>query len=627
MAAFAEATRILFKIIQTTHHLQNTAVTGGKPVPPASLQRKMRELATLVRPASPTEDTMMKLAGNALNWLHTCMQILEEHYQMILQQLTERLKRIHLTNWPEAFQVATRWARKKFGRKLHRTTLDIAESTITPTNTQRSTTNTVSTSNRYAALADTPTTPTQDMEDHGHSTPGPAPEPVPKRVASPEADNFPQKPCTYTEEYTDQEYYRHGTTGTVLSCSGNLTVSTKLQEHCSDRREACSTSKPAKEDAGTGYPREAGVPHRGHHDETGRKRTELAPHMYADPGRTLPDDTATTHGETEENPPHKLAGSIPGGYQVGKEEVWKETTPNHPGHSRKHNYTHKHSEEHYKHSLHKQQIRSTGRHPTTPTQDMEDHGHSTPGPAPEPVPKRVASPEADNFPQKPCTYTEEYTDQEYYRHGTTGTVLSCSGNLTVSTKLQEHCSDRREACSTSKPAKEDAGTGYPREAGVPHRGHHDETGRKRTELAPHMYADPGRTLPDDTATTHGETEENPPHKLAGSIPGGYQVGKEEVWKETTPNHPGHSRKHNYTHKHSEEHYKHSLHKQQIRSTGRHPTTPTQDMEDHGHSTPGPAPEPVPKRVASPEADNFPQKPCTYTEEVQKNRGRPWGLGD
>ncbi|KAJ8350983.1 hypothetical protein AAFF_G00168720 [Aldrovandia affinis] len=159
MAAFAEATRILFKIIQTTHHLQNTAVTGGKTVPPASLQRKMRELATLVRPASPTEDTMMKLAGNALNWLHTCMQILEEHYQMILQQLTERLKRIHLTNWPEAFQVATRWARKKFGRKLHRTTLDIAESTITPTNTQRSTTNTVSTSNRYAALADTPPPP------------------------------------------------------------------------------------------------------------------------------------------------------------------------------------------------------------------------------------------------------------------------------------------------------------------------------------------------------------------------------------------------------------------------------------------------------------------------------------
>ncbi|KAJ8332391.1 hypothetical protein SKAU_G00425710 [Synaphobranchus kaupii] len=143
MAAFAEATRILFKIIQTTHHLQNTAVTGGKTVPPASLQRKMRELATLVRPASPTEDTMMKLAGNALNWLHTCMQILEEHYQEILQQLTERLKRIHLTNWPEAFQ---------------------------------------------------------DMEDHGHSTPGPAPEPVPKRVASPGTDNFPQKPCTYTEE-------------------------------------------------------------------------------------------------------------------------------------------------------------------------------------------------------------------------------------------------------------------------------------------------------------------------------------------------------------------------------------------------------------------------------------------
>ncbi|KAJ8335325.1 hypothetical protein SKAU_G00386680 [Synaphobranchus kaupii] len=345
MAAFAEATRILFKIIQTTHHLQNTAVTGGKTVPPASLQRKMRELATLVRPASPTEDTMMKLAGNALNWLHTCMQILEEHYQEILQQLTERLKRIHLRNWPEAFQVATRWARKKFGRKLHRTTLDIAERTITPTNTQRSTTNTVSTSNRYAALADTP----------------------------------PPPPRTWrTMATAPQDRHQN-----------------QYQKEWPALRQTTSPRSPAP------------TQRRGHHDETGRKRTELAPHMYADPGRTLPGDTATTHGETEENPPQKLAGSIPGGYQVGKEEVWKKTTPNHPGHSRKNNYTNKHSEEHYKHSLHKQQIRSTGRHPTTPTQDMEDHGHSTPGPAPEPVPKRVASPEADDFPQKPCTYTKE----------------------------------------------------------------------------------------------------------------------------------------------------------------------------------------------------------------------------
>ncbi|KAJ8364927.1 hypothetical protein SKAU_G00137580 [Synaphobranchus kaupii] len=156
MAAFAEATRILFRIIQTTHHLQNTAVSGGRTTSPASLQKKMQELATLVRPASPTDNTMVKLAGNALNWLHTCMQILEEHYLENMGHLTKKLENIHLSNWPEAFQVATRWAKKKFGRRLHPTTLDIAEKTFTPILTPRSTTSAVSTNNRFSVLADTP---------------------------------------------------------------------------------------------------------------------------------------------------------------------------------------------------------------------------------------------------------------------------------------------------------------------------------------------------------------------------------------------------------------------------------------------------------------------------------------
>ncbi|KAJ8335331.1 hypothetical protein SKAU_G00386730 [Synaphobranchus kaupii] len=269
MAAFAEATRILFKIIQTTHHLQNTAVTGGKTVPPASLQRKMREQATLVRPASPTEDTMMKLAGNALNWLHTCMQILEEHYQEILQQLTERLKRIHLTNWPEAFQ---------------------------------------------------------DMEDHGHSTPGPAPEPVPKRVASPETDNFPQKPCTYTEENT--------------AASGGKTI------------------PPAS---------------------LQRKMRELA--------------TLVRPASPTEDTMVKLAGNALNWLHTCMQIL----------------------EEHYREILRQlteKLKRIHLRNWPEAFQDMEDHGHRTPGPAPEPVPKRVASPETDNFPQKPCTNKEERRVQE-----------------------------------------------------------------------------------------------------------------------------------------------------------------------------------------------------------------------
>ncbi|KAJ8376083.1 hypothetical protein SKAU_G00066630 [Synaphobranchus kaupii] len=65
----------------------------------------MQELATLVRTTSPTDNTTVKLAGNALNWLHTCMQILEEHYLESLGHLTKKLENIQLSNWLEAFQV------------------------------------------------------------------------------------------------------------------------------------------------------------------------------------------------------------------------------------------------------------------------------------------------------------------------------------------------------------------------------------------------------------------------------------------------------------------------------------------------------------------------------------------
>ncbi|KAJ8347176.1 hypothetical protein SKAU_G00285770 [Synaphobranchus kaupii] len=107
----------------------------------------------------PDSNTMVKLAGNALNRLHTCMQILEEHYLENLGHLTKKLENIHLSNGPEAFQEASRWAKKKFGRRLHLTTLDIAEKTFTPILTPRSTTSAVSTNNRFSVLADTPPPP------------------------------------------------------------------------------------------------------------------------------------------------------------------------------------------------------------------------------------------------------------------------------------------------------------------------------------------------------------------------------------------------------------------------------------------------------------------------------------
>ncbi|KAJ8381178.1 hypothetical protein SKAU_G00019560 [Synaphobranchus kaupii] len=134
----------------------------------ASLQKKTQELATLVRPASPTDNTLVKLAGNALNWLHTCMQILEEHYLENLGHLTKKLENIHLSNWPEAFQVATR-------------------------------------------------------ENHGCTTPGL----VPEGVASSETDTSPRKPYTTPPEKQDKQWDRR----TPQGLGTGTTAATTQKDH------------------------------------------------------------------------------------------------------------------------------------------------------------------------------------------------------------------------------------------------------------------------------------------------------------------------------------------------------------------------------------------------------------
>ncbi|KAJ7983933.1 hypothetical protein DPEC_G00368970 [Dallia pectoralis] len=88
---FQKTTRVIYKMIQVTHHLENVAVSGG----------------------------------NAKNWLHTTLQILEEHYLSTLQELGDQLKRLRGSDWTEALAVAKAWGRKNLGRKLQQSTLDL----------------------------------------------------------------------------------------------------------------------------------------------------------------------------------------------------------------------------------------------------------------------------------------------------------------------------------------------------------------------------------------------------------------------------------------------------------------------------------------------------------------------
>ncbi|KAJ7984064.1 hypothetical protein DPEC_G00365530 [Dallia pectoralis] len=124
---FQKTTRVIYKMIQVTHHLENVAVSGGKYRAPISLQRKSKELEGLIRPANPSDRTLLLLQGNAKNWLHTTLQILEEHYLSTLQELGDQLKRLRGSDWTEALAVAKAWGRKNLGRKLQQSTLDLRD--------------------------------------------------------------------------------------------------------------------------------------------------------------------------------------------------------------------------------------------------------------------------------------------------------------------------------------------------------------------------------------------------------------------------------------------------------------------------------------------------------------------
>lgn len=72
----------------------------------------MDYLSTVIKPASSIEVTEDFLMGNARNWGHTTLLILEGQYTKPLDKLLANLY-IYLTNeWRMAFTIATKWSRR-----------------------------------------------------------------------------------------------------------------------------------------------------------------------------------------------------------------------------------------------------------------------------------------------------------------------------------------------------------------------------------------------------------------------------------------------------------------------------------------------------------------------------------
>lgn len=123
--------RKLYAVIKTVHHLQNVAPKPGK-AEPVMISRMVDTLSTMIKPAAPIQRTAQLILGNAMNWGHTTLLILKEHYENCLKEFQADLTGIITPDWKDAFEVAVRWARRNLPR-ITQDTIDHAEALITAT--------------------------------------------------------------------------------------------------------------------------------------------------------------------------------------------------------------------------------------------------------------------------------------------------------------------------------------------------------------------------------------------------------------------------------------------------------------------------------------------------------------
>ncbi|KAE8277673.1 hypothetical protein D5F01_LYC24322 [Larimichthys crocea] len=121
---FGIKVRMMHKVIKMAHHLRN--VLPQKP-PPPSIRKLTENLTTIIKPASPNEETRLLIEGNAKNWELTTMMILRDHYTDSMEMGLDALRGLGEGEWREPFQIATVWAKRNLGKRLQSETLEHVE--------------------------------------------------------------------------------------------------------------------------------------------------------------------------------------------------------------------------------------------------------------------------------------------------------------------------------------------------------------------------------------------------------------------------------------------------------------------------------------------------------------------
>ena len=186
---FTVKTRAIHRVIKASHHLQNVSSQNV----PRAISNITDLLIDSIKPADSNQATGEKIWGNAKMWEHTTLLILRDHYADSIKNNLLILQQLRTGAWQKNFEIAAKWARNHYGKKLTRETLDSAYARVvdamqcqTPTAVQTQPPAPVQTETQTAA----PTRPDSGeryaelQRRSREATPQPQPPPVALRDAS-----------------------------------------------------------------------------------------------------------------------------------------------------------------------------------------------------------------------------------------------------------------------------------------------------------------------------------------------------------------------------------------------------------------------------------------------------------
>jgi len=118
--------RTIHRLIKAVHHLRNVS---HEEYPP-SIDKMTHHLSTVIKPAVPNATTQTLIQGNAKNWAHTTMLILQQHYSTNIENDVNILSQFKTQEWHPPFLIASSWAKRNLGNRLKNETLDQVQAVI-----------------------------------------------------------------------------------------------------------------------------------------------------------------------------------------------------------------------------------------------------------------------------------------------------------------------------------------------------------------------------------------------------------------------------------------------------------------------------------------------------------------